>query len=34
VFRWLPPLTAPMEDIEYALKAFDAAVKHVYDLAQ
>ncbi|MDR2892740.1 MAG: aminotransferase class III-fold pyridoxal phosphate-dependent enzyme [Deltaproteobacteria bacterium] len=33
VFRWLPPLTAPMEDVEYALKAFDASVKHVYDLA-
>ncbi|MDR1611355.1 MAG: aminotransferase class III-fold pyridoxal phosphate-dependent enzyme [Planctomycetota bacterium] len=34
VFRWLPPLTAPMEDIEYAIKSFDAAVKHVYDLAK
>ena len=33
VFRWLPPLTSPMEDIEYALKAFDASVKYVYDMA-
>ena len=33
VFRWLPPLTTPVEDIEYALHAFDAAVRHVHTLA-
>jgi putrescine aminotransferase len=32
VFRWLPPITAPIEDIEYALKAFDASVKHISEL--
>jgi putrescine aminotransferase len=34
VFRWLPPLTAPMEDIEYALDAFDKSVEHVYKLSK
>jgi len=33
VFRWLPPLTAAKENIEYALNAFDASVKRVYELA-
>lgn len=33
VFRWLPPLTALPEDIDYALNSFEASVKHVYDLA-
>lgn len=33
VFRWLPPLTAPLEDIQYALNAFDASTKRVYELA-
>jgi putrescine aminotransferase len=33
VFRWLPPLTATKEDIDYALNAFDASMKHVYELA-
>lgn len=34
VFRWLPPLTAPREDIDYALDAFDKSVEHVYKLAK
>jgi putrescine aminotransferase len=34
VFRWLPPLTAPKEDIDYALNAFDKSVEHVYKLAK
>jgi putrescine aminotransferase len=34
VFRWLPPLTAPREDIDYALNAFDKSVEHVYKLAK
>jgi putrescine aminotransferase len=33
VFRWLPPLTAPKEDIDYALDAFDKSVDRVYRLA-
>jgi putrescine aminotransferase len=34
VFRWLPPLTAPMEDIRYALQAFEASARRVYELAR
>jgi putrescine aminotransferase len=33
VFRWLPPLTATKEDIKYALDAFEASTKRVYELA-
>lgn len=33
VFRWLPPLTAPLENIEYTLNAFEASMRRVYELA-
>jgi putrescine aminotransferase len=33
VFRWLPPLTATEEDISYALRAFAASARRVYELA-
>lgn len=29
VFRFLPPLTVPMEDIEYTIKAFEGTLKHL-----
>ncbi|GHU97831.1 aminotransferase [Spirochaetia bacterium] len=34
VFRWLPPLTATKEDLEYALDAFAKSVEYVYGLSK
>jgi putrescine aminotransferase len=34
VFRWLPPLTATKEDIEYAIDAFAKSVEYVYGLSK
>jgi len=34
VFRWLPPLTATKEDLQYALDAFSKSVEYVYGLSK